>query len=108
MHFVGSLAVLTALAASAAAKPVENLAKRGTFVVKQVAGRPKPAVPILMRRTYAKYGAVLPESIAVAAAGADTGSVPAIPEPNDIEYLCEVTVGGTNLHLNLDTGSADL
>lgn len=36
------------------------------------------------------------------------GSVPAVPEPFDLEYLTPVKVGDQTLNLNFDTGSADL
>ena len=102
---------LAALVASAAATPIEQqLAKRGTFSLKMVAGPAKPPVPVLMRRTFAKFNGTLPEVISAAATSADvgTGSVAAVPEDNDLEYLCEATIGGSTLHLNFDTGSADL
>ncbi|KAG6262707.1 hypothetical protein E4U49_002914 [Claviceps purpurea] len=37
-----------------------------------------------------------------------SASVPAVPDPNDIEYLSPVTIGGQTLHLDFDTGSSDL
>ncbi|KAG5960811.1 hypothetical protein E4U58_004517 [Claviceps cyperi] len=39
-----------------------------------------------------------------------SASVPAVPDPNDIEYLPPVTIGGQTLHLGFDTvtGSSDL
>jgi aspergillopepsin I len=36
------------------------------------------------------------------------GSVTASPDPNDVEYLVSVSIGGQNLNLDFDTGSADL
>lgn len=36
------------------------------------------------------------------------GSVPAIPEKNDVEYLSPVKIGGQNVVLDFDTGSSDL
>ena len=40
--------------------------------------------------------------------GNDAGEVDAAPEANESEYLSPVTVGGQSLHLDFDTGSADL
>ncbi|KAG6062495.1 hypothetical protein E4U32_002267 [Claviceps aff. humidiphila group G2b] len=37
-----------------------------------------------------------------------SASVPAVPNPNDIEYLSPVTIGGQTVHLDFDTGSSDL
>jgi aspergillopepsin I len=36
------------------------------------------------------------------------GSAPAVPTSQDSEYLVPVTVGGQQLNLDFDTGSADL
>lgn len=40
--------------------------------------------------------------------GNQTGSVPAVPEPNDTEYLSQVKIGGQPVTLDFDTGSSDL
>lgn len=40
--------------------------------------------------------------------GTSDGEVTATPEENDSEYLSPVSVGGQQLNLNFDTGSADL
>jgi hypothetical protein len=61
-----------------------------------------------MRRTFAKFNGTLPQNVQVAAASTDIGTVAALPEENDMEYLCEATIGGTKMILNFDTGSADL
>ena len=55
--------------------------------------------------TLTKYGGKVSPSLAAAAS---KGSVNTNPEPQDEEYLTEVNVGGTNLNLDIDTGSADL
>jgi aspergillopepsin I len=36
------------------------------------------------------------------------GTVTASPDPTDVEYLVPVTVGGQQLNLDFDSGSADL
>jgi hypothetical protein len=43
-----------------------------------------------------------------ATTGNEDGEVTATPEENESEYLSPVTVGGQELNLNFDTGSADL
>lgn len=106
MSLIHSLTALAALTSLASASPV--LDKRRTFSVEQKYNAPKPQVPILMARTYAKYNAVMPVDVANAAAAAVTGSVAANPEEYDAEYLCPVNVGGTTMMLDFDTGSADL
>jgi aspergillopepsin I len=35
-------------------------------------------------------------------------TVTATPDSNDVEYVVPVTIGGENLNLDVDTGSADL
>ena len=40
--------------------------------------------------------------------GNENGEVDAAPEANEAEYLSPVTIGGQSLHLDFDTGSADL
>ncbi|KFY97853.1 hypothetical protein V500_01897 [Pseudogymnoascus sp. VKM F-4518 (FW-2643)] len=46
---------------------------------------------------------------AVAPQANGTGSVTATPvEPNDLEYIAPVTIGGQTLDMNFDTGSSDL
>ena len=36
------------------------------------------------------------------------GSITAIPQQHNSEYLCPIVIGGQTLNLNLDTGSSDL
>lgn len=36
------------------------------------------------------------------------GSATASPDPNNVEYLVPVSIGGENLNLDFDSGSADL
>ncbi|KAM7217011.1 penicillopepsin [Rhypophila decipiens] len=47
-------------------------------------------------------------AVPVPATSQATGSVAAIPEGNDIEYLAPVDIGGQTLNLDFDTGSSDL
>jgi len=103
-----------ALASSVAATPVQ---KRDAFSVEQVArGTFRKNGPAQMVKTFRKYGKAVPEHLLAAAenhasvqAQADTGSDPAVPNDEyDSAYLSPVTIGGTTLHLDFDTGSADL
>ena len=36
------------------------------------------------------------------------GSISAVPQQHNSEYLCPIVIGGQTLQLNLDTGSSDL
>ncbi|KAG5915110.1 hypothetical protein E4U42_000152 [Claviceps africana] len=40
--------------------------------------------------------------------GKQVGSVPAVSDRNEVEFLSPVTIGGQTLYLDLDTGSSDL
>lgn len=109
-YFLGA----AALAATAYALPTTNeLVGRSTFQLDMVsAGQVLKSGPIGMMKTYQKYasiGAVAPADVQNAAAAASQqGSVAANPQQYDEAYLCPVTVGGTTLNLDFDTGSSDL
>ena len=36
------------------------------------------------------------------------GSITAIPQQHNSEYLCPIVIGGQSMNLNIDTGSSDL
>ncbi|CEJ57934.1 hypothetical protein PMG11_06609 [Penicillium brasilianum] len=57
-------------------------------------------------RALSKYGANVPSHVEAAAAA--SGVATNTPVNNDEEYLTPVTIGGTTLNLDFDTGSADL
>jgi hypothetical protein len=69
-----------------------------------------------MLKTFRKYGVDIPEGLIfavdtkkVSQASADTGSDPAVPnDAYDSAYLSPVTIGDNTVHLDFDTGSADL
>jgi len=111
MHSFLTSAALVASATLSMAAPAE-LVGRSTFQVKQVAtGKTYLNGPLAMLKTYNKYakvGAQAPTEVLAAAAAAQSGQVTATPEQYDESYLCPVTVGGTTLNLDFDTGSADL
>ena len=108
MGLIKTLGAASALVSLVSAIP-HDLEKRGAaFKLDQTV--PKPFIlsgPSAMAKTYAKYGKPVPDVIAAAAASND-GTVAANPEEYDSEYLCPVTVGGTTLNLDFDTGSSDL
>ncbi|KAF1914641.1 aspartic peptidase domain-containing protein [Ampelomyces quisqualis] len=108
------LTVALALAISVAATPVQ---KRDAFSVEQVArGTFRKNGPAQVAKTLRKYNKAVPANILAAAENNeavsvqdDTGSDPAVPSDHyDSSYLSPVTVGNNTLHLDFDTGSADL
>lgn len=101
-------AVVAGLSSLASALPTQNR-PNNAFSINQIASprtQPKTInIPAVYASALAKYGGTVPASLRAAA---DHGSVVTTPEPNDVEYLTPVTVGGSTLHLDFDTGSADL
>lgn len=108
MSFIRVFGAASALISLISAVPVE-LEKRGAaFRLDQTVQKPFIlSGPSALAKTYAKYGKAVPAVIAAAAANND-GTVTASPEEYDAEYLCPVTIGGTTLNLDFDTGSSDL
>ena len=108
MSFIKAFGAASALISLVSAVPLD-LEKRGaSFKLDQTVQKPFIlSGPSAMAKTYAKYGQPVPAVIAAAAASND-GTVTADPEEYDAEYLCPVSVGGTTLNLDFDTGSSDL
>lgn len=108
MGLIKALGAASALVSLVSAVPLD-LEKRGAaFRLDQTVRKPSIlSGPAAMAKTYAKYGKPVPEVIAAAAANND-GTVTADPEEYDSEYLCPVSVGGTTLNMDFDTGSSDL
>lgn len=121
MRHAVSLLALTSLTSSVLATPVPN--KRTTksrFSVKQKAQRERRPPQVVHRRTYLKYGVPVPDNVNQAAvnalaavssvkvAGNGTGSTDATPFQGDAEYLSTVTIDGTEMVLDFDSGSSDL
>ena len=108
MGLIKALGAASALVSLVSAVPLD-LEKRGAaFRLDQTVRKPSIlSGPAAMAKTYAKYGKPVPEVIAAAAATND-GTVTAEPEEYDSEYLCPVSVGGTTLNMDFDTGSSDL
>jgi len=116
-----SFATLTAALAftgAAIANPV-SLNKRG-FTVDQVERKVYVKNgPAQFIKTLRKFGKPIPDSLQKAAdigpsdddvsALAENGTAPAVPgDEYDSLYLSPVTLGSTTVHLDFDTGSADL
>ncbi|KKK15635.1 hypothetical protein P175DRAFT_0466299 [Aspergillus ochraceoroseus IBT 24754] len=97
---VGALVLCSALAAAAPTNP------GAAFTMEQVA-IPKRARSGAQEyaRALAKYKATVPASVAAAA---ESGTATNNPSSGDEEYVVQVTVGGSKLNLDFDTGSADL
>lgn len=94
------------LAAMADAAPTPSLL--GGFSINQILGQVTKGgvnLPGMYARSLAKYGGTPSPGLKDAMG---RGSAVTTPEPHDIEYLTPVDVGGTTMHLNIDTGSADL
>lgn len=93
--------------ASAAAVPVKS--PRQGFSVNQVqktvTGTRTINLPAVYANALTKYGGTVPAAVHAAAV---SGSAITTPQDNDVEYLTPVTIGGSTLNLDFDTGSADL
>ncbi|KAJ5178166.1 Peptidase aspartic catalytic [Penicillium coprophilum] len=94
---------------SAVASAVPTKSPRKGFTVNQVTKTPTGTrtvnLPAIYANALAKYGATVPASVHAAAS---SGSAVTTPEDGDVEYLTPVTIGGSTLNLDFDTGSADL
>lgn len=108
MKYIGQISLASAaLTTLAAAGPIKQNSK---FTIHQ---EPNPQFnikrgPAAVAQALGKFGLVPPPAIQAAASRNGSGSEPAIPTANDVEYLCPVTIGGQTLSLDFDTGSADL
>ncbi|KAE8356697.1 Aspartic protease pep1 [Aspergillus coremiiformis] len=108
-------AVAIGLSTAAYALPTgtsKSHARKG-FTIQQVTrqsarpGNNTISFPAMYSKAIAKYGGTVPAHIK-SAMGAGSGAVVTTPEQNDVEYLTPVNIGGSTLHLDFDTGSADL
>ncbi|KAL1956747.1 hypothetical protein VTO42DRAFT_6800 [Malbranchea cinnamomea] len=102
-HAITSLLALTAVAVAA---PTE---KRGHHFTIQQGDRVRaPLSPAAhYMRAFQKFQKPVPDHVLTAVQGG-TGTVPAVPEEWDTEYLTPITVGGQILHVAIDTGSSDM
>lgn len=110
MSLIVNTAALLALASVAVASPFANPMSHQMFSVNQhFAGTRLKNGPADLVRAVAKFATTdAPSNVLAAAAAVQSGSVSAIPESYDTEYLCPVTVGSQTLMLDFDTGSSDL
>lgn len=106
MPSFSTLIAASTLAVLVTSKPVPQAvpAKKG-FTINQSIAKPFQPGPVQVKKAYKKFNVAVPADVAAAAAD---GSVVAIPEQYDSEYLSPVTIGGQVLNLDFDTGSADL
>lgn len=100
------LIAASALAGAVLAAPTPRQPVKRGFSVNQKIAKPYQAPAVQLRKVYQKYNVAVPEDVAKAAQG--DGSVAAIPEEGDVEYLSPVEIGGQTVNLDFDTGSADL
>ena len=108
MGFIKTLGAASALVSLVYAVPLEVEKRGASFRLDQTVRKAFIlSGPSAMAKTYAKFKKEVPAVIAAAAASND-GTVAANPEEYDSEYLCPVTVGGSTLNLDFDTGSSDL
>ena len=112
---------LACFSAIAAALPTER--STNDFSVDQVT-RPritaKPGFAVQYAKALRKYSIAVPYNVAAAAkksnananvnaaGGGGQGSSGTTPVESDSEYITPVNVGGTQMNLDIDTGSADL
>ncbi|KAL4901637.1 aspartic protease pep1 [Aspergillus multicolor] len=100
--------VATAFGLAAVASAMPTASPRQGFTIDQLLKEvPKRTInlPAIYANALRKYGGNVPPHLSDAMA---QGSAVTTPEEYDIEYLTPVTVGGTTLNLDFDTGSADL
>ena len=100
---------LSAIASAVSVAHPPTYHPRKAFTVNQVS-RPlektkKVNLPGMYANALAKFGGQVPVNVKEAAS---KGSAVAIPEQYDIAYLTPVKVGKSTMHLDIDTGSADL
>lgn len=114
MRFTGQLSAALAVLAIASASPIElediekDFSIKKDFSIEQTVEKAFiQSGPAAVLSTYNKFNVPAPENV-IAAAASNDGTVSAAPSDFDSQYLTPVTVGGQNLNLDFDTGSADL
>jgi hypothetical protein len=76
----------------------------GAYALKKAYLKHGLPVPASLQKRQLTY----PQSSTVGNQGGATGNVIAVSEANDLEYVSPVSVGGTMMRLDFDTGSSDL
>ncbi|CAI7633267.1 Penicillopepsin-1 [Penicillium manginii] len=108
MVVIDKIPITLALLASIAAAVPTTAKPASKFSINQVS---RPATKTTnfaanYGKALSRYGASVPSHVEAAAAA--SGSAVTTPEAGDVEYLTPVSIGGTTLNLDFDTGSADL
>lgn len=111
---LSSLLLLALAVAGVSAAPAQLEKRVYKFTRQAVPRTHQKNGPAEMERTYRKYGWDVPETMHNAAINAtirvasqQKGEAEAQPEENDSMFLAPVKVGGQELMINFDTGSAD-
>ncbi|KFY01608.1 hypothetical protein O988_02653 [Pseudogymnoascus sp. VKM F-3808] len=114
MVAASKLALFASAAASVAAAPAAEANAKTSFSIPAIhSGATRNGTTALLK-AYAKYGLTPshPDNILNTLLGnlvkRQDGTVPAKPDADNVEYICEVDIGGQTLNLDFDTGSADL
>lgn len=114
MVAASKLALFISAAASVAAAPIVEDRSATSFSVPAIHNGATRNGTLALLKAYAKYGLTPshPDNILNTLLGnlvkRQDGSVPAKPDSANVEYICEVSIGGQTLNLDFDTGSADL
>ncbi|KAF2874220.1 aspartic peptidase domain-containing protein [Massariosphaeria phaeospora] len=107
--FVATLALLSVTANSTPVDHTAAVQKRGFSLTQVERGYFVKSGPAQIAKTFRKFGKAVPARVLAALEAVENGTAPAVPaDENDAFYLAPVTMGGTEVQLNVDTGSADL
>jgi aspergillopepsin I len=112
---MNTLTTLLALAVAAHAAPAEKRAG-GSFSIPAVHNTQHTRNgTAAMLKAYKKFGLKPTQQFSdsfineiTASWKRQDGTVTASPDPNNVEYLVPVSIGGEKLNLDFDSGSADL
>lgn len=108
MLIIYQLGVLLTSLALVSTSPYQRLKPKKEFkIYESVRKRYIKSGPAAVLSTYNKYNKKPPTDV-VAAAATNDGRVAANPIAFDTRYLSLVTIGGQDLYVDFDTGSADL
>lgn len=127
---ISSVLSLALLLASTSAAPTDDSYTQLNRVA--TGGQRNKNGILQIEKTYKKYGWEMPEKLSETAAAVKekiaanqgtsqvvqkiaqqqnqgaVGSISAVPQQHNAEYLCPIVIGGQTLNLDLDTGSSDL
>jgi aspergillopepsin I len=111
-----SLTTVLALAVAAQAAPTAEKRVANTFSIPAIHNTQHVRNgTAAMLKAYKKFGLKPTQQFSdsfineiTASRKRQDGTATASPDPNNVEYLVPVTIGGENLNLDFDSGSADL